>query len=150
MDRIDRIVLAVDGFKGLKRIIVILKYWSDLTLKEIAGLLGVPVVTVEYLHRRAEGELRALLEKTSPEPEIRQAQCPESIQRRIMQLRELVDSTVDKLELLILIQQKCSSSPILEEGVLRAKIFKAHMRFAISHLLAGIAWGGGGGGGKPL
>jgi RNA polymerase sigma factor (sigma-70 family) len=142
MDWMDRIVLAVNDLKGLKKPIVILKYWSNLTFKEIADLLGVSVDTVEYLHRRAKGELLALRDKTLPKPGMRQAQYPESIQRRIIQLRELADAAVDKLELVILMQQKCCSVPVPEEWVLRVKIFKAHIRFAFSCLQAGIARGG--------
>jgi RNA polymerase sigma factor (sigma-70 family) len=50
MDQIDQIAVAVDNLDGLKKTIVILKYWSFLTLKEIADLLGVPLDTVKYQH----------------------------------------------------------------------------------------------------
>jgi RNA polymerase sigma-70 factor (ECF subfamily) len=146
MDQIDQIAMAVDNLDGLKKTTVILKYWSFLPLKEIADLLGVPLDTVKYLHRRAEGELRALLEKASSGPGSQQDQYPDYIRRRILPLRDLVDAAVDRLEMLILVQQEFSSVP--EEWIVRAKILKAQIRFAVSCLHAGISLGGGGGGGK--
>jgi hypothetical protein len=83
-----------------------------------------------------------MLEKIPPEPEIQQVQFPESIRKWILPLRDLVDEAVDKLELLILIQQQCGSLPVPEEWMLRAKLLKAQLRFSVSCLCAGGSGGG--------
>ena len=62
----DGIVWAVaDAVAGLgtsKRVVVVLHYWLDLPLDEIAGVLGIPVGTVASRLSRALGELRSVLE----------------------------------------------------------------------------------------
>jgi RNA polymerase sigma-70 factor (ECF subfamily) len=46
-----------------KRIVIVLHYWLDLPLDEIAGVLGLPVGTVASRLARAKTELRAALEE---------------------------------------------------------------------------------------
>lgn len=46
-----------------KRVVVVLHYWLDLPLDEIAGVLGLPVGTVASRLARAKDELRAVLEE---------------------------------------------------------------------------------------
>ena len=46
-----------------KRIVVVLHYWLDLPLEEIAGVLGLPIGTVASRLARAKDELRAVLEE---------------------------------------------------------------------------------------
>ena len=46
-----------------KRVVVVLHYWLDLPLEEIAGVLGLPVGTVASRLARAKEELRAVLEE---------------------------------------------------------------------------------------
>ena len=45
-----------------KRVVIVLHYWLDLPLEEIAGVLGLPVGTVASRLARAKTELRASLE----------------------------------------------------------------------------------------
>jgi RNA polymerase sigma-70 factor, ECF subfamily len=54
---------AVAALGSGKRIVVVLHYWLDLPLDEIAGVLGVPVGTVASRLGRAKDELRAVLEE---------------------------------------------------------------------------------------
>ena len=54
---------AVAGLGASKRIVVVLHYWLDLPLDEIAGTLGLPVGTVASRLARAKDELRAVLEE---------------------------------------------------------------------------------------
>jgi RNA polymerase sigma-70 factor, ECF subfamily len=46
-----------------KRVVVVLHYWLDLPLEEIAGVLGLPVGTVASRLARARDELRSVLEE---------------------------------------------------------------------------------------
>lgn len=46
-----------------KRVVIVLHYWLDLPLDEIAGVLGLPVGTVASRLARAKDELRAVLEE---------------------------------------------------------------------------------------
>jgi len=54
---------AVAGLGAAKRIVVVLHYWLDLPLEEIAGVLGLPVGTVASRLARAKAELRDVLEE---------------------------------------------------------------------------------------
>jgi RNA polymerase sigma-70 factor (ECF subfamily) len=53
---------AVAGLGAGKRVVVVLHYWLDLPVDEIAGVLGLPVGTVASRLSRARAELRAVLE----------------------------------------------------------------------------------------
>jgi RNA polymerase sigma-70 factor (ECF subfamily) len=52
---------AVAALGAAKRAVVVLHYWLDLPLEEIAGVLGLPVGTVASRLSRALGELRVAL-----------------------------------------------------------------------------------------
>ncbi len=54
---------AVAALGPSKRLVVVLHYWLDLPLEEIAGVLGLPVGTVASRLARAKAELRAALEE---------------------------------------------------------------------------------------
>jgi RNA polymerase sigma-70 factor, ECF subfamily len=54
---------AVAGLGAGKRLVIVLHYWLDLPLEEIAGVLGLPVGTVASRLARAKDELRAVLEE---------------------------------------------------------------------------------------
>ena len=55
---------AVAGLGASKRVVVVLHYWLDLPLEEVAaGMLGLPVGTVASRLARAKDELRAVLEE---------------------------------------------------------------------------------------
>lgn len=58
----DEIVLAVRQLSTQRRIPLVLRYWLDCTPSEIAGLLDVPVGTVNSRIARAIAELRERLE----------------------------------------------------------------------------------------
>ena len=53
---------AVAALGAGKRVVVVLHYWLDLPLEEIAGVLGLPIGTVASRLARAKDELRILLE----------------------------------------------------------------------------------------
>jgi RNA polymerase sigma-70 factor (ECF subfamily) len=54
---------AVAALGPTKRVVIVLHYWLDLPLEEIAGVLGLPVGTVASRLGRAKAELRAVLEE---------------------------------------------------------------------------------------
>jgi RNA polymerase sigma-70 factor, ECF subfamily len=54
---------AVAGLDPQKRIVVVLRYWLDFSVEEIAGVLGVPVGTVASRLSRALSQLRHVLEE---------------------------------------------------------------------------------------
>ena len=54
---------AVGALDPQKRIVVVLRYWLDLSVEEIAGELGVPVGTVASRLSRALSQLRVVLEE---------------------------------------------------------------------------------------
>jgi RNA polymerase sigma-70 factor (ECF subfamily) len=49
---------AVSALGHSKRVVIVLHYWLDLTVEEIAGVLGLPVGTVASRLSRALAELR--------------------------------------------------------------------------------------------
>jgi RNA polymerase sigma-70 factor, ECF subfamily len=53
---------AVAALGAGKRVVVVLHYWLDLPLEEIAGVLGLPIGTVASRLARAKDELRSVLE----------------------------------------------------------------------------------------
>jgi RNA polymerase sigma-70 factor (ECF subfamily) len=53
---------AVAGLGAAKRVVVVLHYWLDLPLEEVAGVLGLPVGTIASRLARAKDEVRAVLE----------------------------------------------------------------------------------------
>jgi RNA polymerase sigma-70 factor (ECF subfamily) len=54
---------AVAALGAAKRTVVVLRYWLDLPLEEIAGVLGLPVGTVASRLHRALADLRSALEE---------------------------------------------------------------------------------------
>jgi RNA polymerase sigma-70 factor (ECF subfamily) len=54
---------AVAALGAGKRLVIVLHYWLDLPLEEIAGILGLPVGTVASRLGRAKEELRAVLQE---------------------------------------------------------------------------------------
>jgi RNA polymerase sigma-70 factor, ECF subfamily len=54
---------AVAALGAAKRTVVVLRYWLDLPIEEIAGVLGLPVGTVASRLSRALVELRNVLEE---------------------------------------------------------------------------------------
>jgi RNA polymerase sigma-70 factor (ECF subfamily) len=54
---------AVAALGAGRRVVVVLHYWLDLPLEEIAGVLGLPVGTVASRLARAKDELRGALEE---------------------------------------------------------------------------------------
>jgi RNA polymerase sigma-70 factor (ECF subfamily) len=54
---------AVAALGEAKRMVVVLHYWLDLPVEEIAGVLGLPVGTVASRLSRALAELREVLEE---------------------------------------------------------------------------------------
>ncbi|MGH3134132.1 MAG: RNA polymerase sigma factor [Gaiellaceae bacterium] len=54
---------AVAALGAGKRVVIVLHYWLDLPLEEIAGVLGLPVGTVASRLSRAKAELRTVLEE---------------------------------------------------------------------------------------
>ena len=54
---------AVAALGAAKRVVVVLHYWLDLPLEEIAGVLGLPIGTVASRLARAKEELRLVLEE---------------------------------------------------------------------------------------
>jgi RNA polymerase sigma-70 factor (ECF subfamily) len=56
---------AVAGLTLAKRMVIVLRYWLDLPLEEIAGVLGLPVGTVSSRLHRAVADLQGALEEDS-------------------------------------------------------------------------------------
>jgi RNA polymerase sigma-70 factor (ECF subfamily) len=55
---------AVAALGAGKRVVIVLHYWLDLPLEEIAGVLGLPIGTVASRLARAKVELRQVLEES--------------------------------------------------------------------------------------
>lgn len=65
-DRGDLHVAVAEAVASLpleKRLVVVLHYWLDYTVREVAEVLGLPVGTVAARLSRARAELRAHIEK---------------------------------------------------------------------------------------
>jgi RNA polymerase sigma-70 factor, ECF subfamily len=56
---------AVAQLGMAKRMVIVLRYWLDLPLEEIAGVLGLPVGTVSSRLHRAVADLQKALEEDS-------------------------------------------------------------------------------------
>ena len=56
-------VQAVAALDPQKRVVLVLRYWLDLSVEDIAGVLGVPVGTVASRLSRALSQLRHVLEE---------------------------------------------------------------------------------------
>jgi RNA polymerase sigma-70 factor, ECF subfamily len=54
---------AVAQLGMAKRMVIVLRYWLDLPLEEIAGMLGLPIGTVSSRLHRAVAELQSALEE---------------------------------------------------------------------------------------
>jgi RNA polymerase sigma-70 factor (ECF subfamily) len=54
---------AVGALDPQKRLVIVLRYWLDLSVEEIAGALGIPVGTVASRLSRALSQLRVVLEE---------------------------------------------------------------------------------------
>ncbi len=59
--RLLAVTEAVAALGTPRRTVIVLRYWLDLPLEEIAGVLGLPVGTVASRLARATAELRAAL-----------------------------------------------------------------------------------------
>jgi RNA polymerase sigma-70 factor (ECF subfamily) len=68
LDR-DAIARALDGLSADHRVVVVLRYWRDLPIEEIATRLGVPSGTVRSRLHYALRELRLRIEPAPPHPE---------------------------------------------------------------------------------
>lgn len=64
-DRHDEAIAAVRRLDDPKRVVVVLHFWLDYTLEQMADVLGVPIGTVASRLSRGLAELRADLEVTS-------------------------------------------------------------------------------------
>ena len=66
-DLADHVDVAVLGLDSDRRLVVVLRYWVDLGIDEIASLLDLPPGTVASRLSRALAELRAMIEVGSHE-----------------------------------------------------------------------------------
>ena len=55
------LLAAIDVLETDLRVAVILRYWADLTVDDIAGRLGIPAGTVKSRLHRAVGQMRSRL-----------------------------------------------------------------------------------------
>lgn len=65
----DEVLRALDGLDADHRAVIMLRYWADLTVDDIAARLGWPAGTVKSRLHRALGHIRARLPKDAHEPE---------------------------------------------------------------------------------
>ncbi|MGH9223509.1 MAG: RNA polymerase sigma factor [Acidimicrobiales bacterium] len=57
------VAMSVGGLDPVQRAIIVLRYFEDYRVREIAELLGKPECTVKYLIAQAEAALRRVLEE---------------------------------------------------------------------------------------
>ena len=62
-EELSAVVQAVAALDPQKRIVVVFRYWLDLPVEDIAGVLGIPVGTVASRLSRALSQLRHVLEE---------------------------------------------------------------------------------------
>ena len=62
-DDLSAVARAVAALDPQKRVVVVLRYWLDFSVEDIAGVLGVPVGTVASRLSRALSQLRHVLEE---------------------------------------------------------------------------------------
>jgi RNA polymerase sigma-70 factor, ECF subfamily len=62
-DDLSVVAQAVAALDPQKRVVVVLRYWLDFSVEDIAGVLGVPVGTVASRLSRALSQLRHVLEE---------------------------------------------------------------------------------------
>jgi RNA polymerase sigma-70 factor (ECF subfamily) len=66
----DEVLRAIDGLDADHRAVIILRFWADLTVDDIADRLGWPAGTVKSRLHRALEHVRARLPADSREPEV--------------------------------------------------------------------------------
>jgi RNA polymerase sigma-70 factor (ECF subfamily) len=69
----DALLGSVDRLTADERIVVVLRFWADLTLDEIADRLGWPLGTVKSRLHRALGRLREMHDRETRDRETRDA-----------------------------------------------------------------------------
>lgn len=62
-EEVHEVVAAVGALDPQRRIVVVLRYWLDFSVEEIAGALGIPVGTAASRLSRALADLRRVLEE---------------------------------------------------------------------------------------
>lgn len=65
----DQLLSALDGLDADQRAVIVLRFWADLTVDDIADRLGWPAGTVKSRLHRALGHIRARLPQDVREPE---------------------------------------------------------------------------------
>jgi RNA polymerase sigma-70 factor (ECF subfamily) len=63
----DEVVRALGTLSEEQRLVVVLRYWADMTPSEIAGALDAPVGTVSSRLARALVALRTVFEEVTPQ-----------------------------------------------------------------------------------
>lgn len=63
----DEVARALGSLSEEQRLVVVLRYWADMTPSEIAGALDAPVGTVSSRLARALVALRTVLEEVTPQ-----------------------------------------------------------------------------------
>jgi len=61
MEQYDELIYAIDLLELEQRIVIILFYYEDMNMKDIAKTLNIPIGTVKSRLYRAKGKLRVLL-----------------------------------------------------------------------------------------
>ena len=62
-DRMD-LYNAIDGLKEKYKTVIILKYYNNMSIEEIANTMGIPINTVKSHLRRAKESLGNILEES--------------------------------------------------------------------------------------